>query len=96
MTAARLVVTDHALARYMARILGMEIEDMRRQIEASLVDLAGSTAKYATRHGVTFVLGIDPGTGNTVVMDVLRSEQYAANEQHRFNNGKQKVWGKRR
>lgn len=64
------IVSDHALLRYLERIIGLDVEQYRARLAADLEGAAALGARSLTIDGATFILAETPN-GAIVIPTVL-------------------------
>jgi hypothetical protein len=76
-----IIISDHAILRYMERILGFDMEVLRQKLTKEVGRVAGTGAKTFTSGGVTYVLETLPSGGLCVV--TVLTEKMRSGTHHR-------------
>lgn len=76
-----IIISDHAILRYMERILIFDMEALRQKLTKEVARAAGTGAKTYTAAGVTYVLEALPN-GDVCVVTVL-TEKMRSGTHHR-------------
>jgi hypothetical protein len=80
-----ITVTDHAILRYLERILEIDLDALREAIRRQAADAASIGAKSITKDGVTLVL--EPSTtAGIVVKTVITHKMRRGNSRRQEHN----------
>jgi len=80
-------ITEHALLRYLERILELDLDAMRKRLEQDIRAAAHAGAKTITIDGATFVLQPTPVGGIcvvTVLTQKMRRDSHRRNERRKW------------
>lgn len=89
----RLVISDHALLRYIERFYSIELQTVRDEIERKCGDAARAGAKKITVGDATFVF--TQHEAGPALVTVLTSAMNAGAKQNSFNHKKGDIRGPR-
>lgn len=87
----RVLVSDHAVLRYLERVGGFDIESLRRQIADRLEAVARAGAESVVIDGYRYVLRSD--SGGPVVTTVLEKGWMPSDHHHREEAKAQRAGG---
>ena len=83
----RVILSDHAVLRYLERILEIDLVPLRERLARDILRVASSGARTFTMDGVTFVFEQTPA-GDLCVVTVLTDKMRRATHHRRASRDK--------
>ncbi len=85
----KIIISDHALVRYIERILEVDVEQIRERLAKEIAQVASSGARTFSSGGATYVFERTP-SGDLCVVTVI-TEKMRRNTHHRRAMAKAKA-----
>jgi hypothetical protein len=83
----RIIVSDHAVLRYLERIIGLDLDQIRAKLASEIAAAAATGARTVTTQGTTYVFEKTPN-GDICVVTVLTEKMRRATHHRRAHRGK--------
>lgn len=83
----RIIVSDHAVLRYLERIVGLDLEQIRAKLASEIAAAAATGARTVTSAGTTFVFE-KTQSGDICVVTVLTQKMRRATHHRRAHRAR--------